>query len=136
MNAVEQRLQVSADHAFGIQLAQELVRHQQRVQLPLAEPQPRQFMLLPAVFLAEPVAVQEAVVLDRGTELVLEVVQVALEGGRRHLQLVQQRLKAHVSAVADEHLDLVDARGLGHLAAGRDAQWLSDFDFSRRNSRF
>jgi hypothetical protein len=45
-------------------------------------------MLLPPELLTELVAVEEAVVDDRRAEAVLQVVQVTLERGRRHLQLV------------------------------------------------
>ena len=39
VDAFEQWLQVPADDAFGVQLAQQLVGHQQAVQLSLVEPQ-------------------------------------------------------------------------------------------------
>jgi hypothetical protein len=119
------RLQVPADHAVGVQLAQQLVRHQQRVQLPLAEPHPRQLALLAAGLGDYSIAVREPVVLDRCAELVAQVLQVALQGGRRDLELLEQRLEVHMPAVADEHLDLVDAGGLGHRSAPGEAHVLS-----------
>jgi hypothetical protein len=48
VDAVQQRLQVAAEHAVGVQLGQQLVGHQQAVQLALVEPQAGQFVLLAA----------------------------------------------------------------------------------------
>jgi hypothetical protein len=45
VDAVQQRLQVAADHALGVQLRQQLVRHQQAVELALVEPQAGQLVL-------------------------------------------------------------------------------------------
>jgi hypothetical protein len=66
--------------------------HQQAVQLALVEPQAGQFVLLAAVLGTEAVGVEVAVVLDRRAQAVAQVLQVALERGRRDLQLLQQRL--------------------------------------------
>ncbi len=64
---------------------------------------------------AEAVAVEVAVVFDRRAEPAAQVFEVALERGRRHLQLVQQRRKADVAAGADQRLDAAQAGGIvGH----------------------
>ena len=114
---VEQRLQVAREHAVGVELLDELVHRQQRVDLALAEPHARQLVLRlrsVAGLHVELVAVGEAVVDDRRAHAVAQVLEVALQGGTRHLQLVHQRCEADAAAGADQHLDLVEALGPVH----------------------
>src|SRR6185436_8533671 len=93
---------------------------QERVQLLLAEPDAGQLMPLAAPVLAEAVAVLGGVVLDRGIHAFTQVLQIALERRRRHLQQLPHVREAHAATAADQHLDLVEAFGAVHEGSPAD----------------
>ena len=113
---LQHRLQVAGEHAVGVERADQPVHAQQGVDLALAEPQPRQLVAgrARAGPGGEAIEVVGAVVDDRRVHPVAQVLQVALERGARHLELLGERLEAHAAAVADQQLDLVEAFGAVH----------------------
>jgi hypothetical protein len=113
---VQQRLQVAAEHALGLQAPDQLVHGQQRVDLPVAEPQAGQLAGALAAVVAETVGVVQAVVDDRRIQPLAQVLQVALQRRAGHLQLGAQGLETDAPAVADQQLDLVEAFGAVHAA--------------------
>src|SRR6267143_383847 len=92
-----------------LQLGEERVHAQQRVRLAGVEPQARQLVARTRARLAEAVAVQLPVVLDRRVEAVLHVLEVALQRRRRNPEGRLQGGKRNRLAVLQELLDLVEA---------------------------
>ena len=93
-------------------------------------------MLLAEIVLPKLVAVEVPVVEDGGAQAVLQIVQVALQRGWGYLQFVEQGLKAHMAAVADERFDFVNPSSLGHDAARLLAQGVSLFNCNRMHPKF
>ncbi len=115
LQPLEHGLQVARQHAVVVQPGEQLVHGQQRVDLVLAEPHARQLVAgARRRALVEAVAVVEGVVDDGRVQPVAQVLQVALERGRRDGQLLAQRREAHAAAAAQQHLDLVEAFGAVH----------------------
>jgi hypothetical protein len=97
------RLQMTAEHAVGVQPGDQLVHRQQGVDLGLAEPDAGQLMRHTARrgLCREAVDVVPTVVDDRRVEPVAQVLKIALERRGRHFQRLAKRLEAHAAAVAD-----------------------------------
>ena len=104
---LDERLQVAGEHPVLVQAGQDLVHGHQGMQLAFVEPEPRQLVAAALERLRETVAVGVAVVDDGGgVHAVPQILQVALERGRRDLQVLQQVLERDAVLVADHQLDL------------------------------
>jgi hypothetical protein len=83
-------------------------------------------VLLAAELAAEPVAVDEPVVLNRRAELVTRVLQVALERDQRDFESVEQIAEPDVPTGLDEHLNSMDALRSTHACTYQLALRVSD----------
>ena len=104
------------EQAAGVQVRQQLLHREQRVDLVGVEPQAGQFVLRAGKLRSsvEPPAVALAVEYQRGIHAVAQVRQVALQRGGRDTQLNQQRCLVQAVASVELALQAVKPFGLAH----------------------
>ena len=111
-----QRLDVGRQQSALVEVGHQVLHGQQGMDFRGVEPQARQFELAAGVRGAALVAVAArlAVPDQRAVEAVAQVLDVALERGRRHFQCILQFGEGHQLALADQLVDLVEAFGAVH----------------------
>ena len=109
--ALEQRLHVRPQQA-GLEILEQLLHGEQRVDLLRAEPQAGQ--LLHLRLRIEAVTVVLAIPDDGDVQPRAQILQIALEGGGGDFQLVANAACAHHLVAMNELLNLVEALGAIH----------------------
>ena len=114
--ALAQRFDVRAQQAAGVQVGQQVLHGQQRVDFFGTEPQAGQFVLRTHQLLAgvQQIATALAAEGHRHVHLVAQQGDVALERGRRDLQLGPQPLGREAAARVQPALELVEPVVDGH----------------------
>lgn len=118
-----QRLDVRRQDAAGVEVGEQMLHGQQRMDLRRREPQAGQFIGFadPPAILGEAVTAGQAVVDDGRIEPVAHIDEIAPQGGARDLQRRLQRAEGHRRPLAEQLVDAAEPFGLVHPTAVRRA---------------
>src|SRR5688572_25242970 len=112
-----ERLQVGPQQR-GLQALDQVLQRQERLRLRGAEPEAGELvrMALDGFLRLEAITVLLAVPDDGRVKTIAQVLEVALEGGERHIQLLEESRDRHYPRPArlEELVDLVEALGTVH----------------------
>ena len=114
----------------GLEILEQLLHGEQRVDLLRAEPQPGQ--LLQLRLRIEAVAVVLAIPDDRDVQPRAQVLQIALEGGGGDFELVANAACAHHLVTMNELLNLIEALGAIHAQNCNSSRRARGLDSGRR----
>jgi hypothetical protein len=129
VEARDQRLDVRREDAAGVEVGQQVLHGQERMDFARVEPQAGQFVLRAAVRVRGVEAVAAAsstmAIPDNGRiEPVAHVFEVALQGGARDFQHGHEIDEGHELAIVDHLVDLVEALSAIHGASALWSQWM------------